>query len=173
MNEREGQMKEFTEDEKTIARNINKRYKWMARDKFGTLHVYMLKPVKKESTKTWGSSCYEIARVDFLLDKGLFKSISFEDDEPTLIRDIYDPQVLDDTEREYLKVVLKPFHDEVDYVEKLEDYLIDGHTLEKEYLFIKLYDGTLIFPDFDAGKIYVGMELSKKYTLKELGITYD
>ena len=44
---------------------------------------------------------------------------------------------------------------------------------EKEYLFIKLYDGTLTFPDFDSGKMYVGMEREHPYSLRELGITYD
>lgn len=129
-------MKEFTEDKKIIARNINKIYKWIARDKFGTLRVYLLKPVKKESTRMWGSSCDEIARVDFLLDKGLFKSIRWEDDEPTLIRDIYDPQVLDDTEREYLKVVLKPFHKKVNYIKKYGYNIRKDGTYANEYLFI-------------------------------------
>lgn len=165
-------MKEFTEDEKIIARNIDKRYKWIARDKFGTLCVYLLKPFKKEGTRMWVSSCAEIARVDLLLDKGLFKSIGWEDDEPTLIRDIYDPQILDDAERRYLKIVLRPFHDGVVYVKKLQSHTIAGRAYNKEYLHIKLHDEGFTLPSFDSGKMYSGMELNKKYTLKELGITY-
>lgn len=162
-------MKEFTEDEKVIAMHINKKYKWIARNSSGSLIICTRKPIKYE--KSW---C--VGRIDEYNSitefEHIFKSIRWEDDKPTLIKDIYDPQILDDVERKYIKMVLRPFHDEVEYVEKLEDYLIDGRTCGKQYLFIKLYDGTLTFPDFDAGKMYIGMELSKKYTLKELGITY-
>lgn len=170
-------MKEFTEDEKIIARNIDKRYKWIARDKFGTLCVYLLKPFKKEGTRMWVSSCAEIARVDLLLDKGLFKSIRWEDDEPTLIRDIYDPQVLDDIEREYLKEVLKPFHEKVVYVVKHGIDFKDGRHCDKEYLYIKFCERDVAFPNFtfpgfNSGKMYSGMELDKKYKLNELGIIY-
>lgn len=165
-------MKEFTNDEKTIARNISKEYKWIARDKSGSLHVYSLKPVKRECVKMWDNTSSKIARVNSLFNKELFRTIKWEDDEPTLIRDIYDPQILDDVERKYLKMVLKPFHDEVEYVEKLYSYPIDGGIYNNEYLHIKLYDGEFTFPDFDRRKMYTGMELSKKYTVKELGITY-
>lgn len=41
-------MEGFSEDEKIIARNIDQKYKWMVRDKSGSLHVYSLKPVKRE-----------------------------------------------------------------------------------------------------------------------------
>lgn len=39
-------MKNFTEDEKFIARNIDKKYKWIARDSNGNLYVYGEKPEK-------------------------------------------------------------------------------------------------------------------------------
>lgn len=173
-------MKEFTEDEKIIARNINKRYKWMARNKDGMLCVYPTMPVKKEDAKRWSTGFYDVCRADFLLSRELFKPIKWEDDKPTLIKNIYDPQVLDDVEKAYLKIVLKPFHDKVVYVVKYGHILIDEDTRKKEYLLIQLYDRTLEFcdrtlefPDFDSGKMYSGMERNKEYTLDELGITYD
>lgn len=162
-------MKEFSEDEKAIARSISKKYKWIARNKSGSLIIYTCKPIKCE--RLWFVD--KIGKFNSITEfEHIFKSIRWEDDKPTRISDIYNPQILDDVERKYIKMVLRPFHDEVEYAEKLEDYLIDGHTCGKQYLFIKLYDGTLTFPDFNAGKMYTGMELSKKYTLKELGITY-
>ena len=166
-------MKEFTEDEKVIARNIDKRYEWMARDKDGELYVYFDKPSKNESGGFFGGNKICCDCVSELLDCGLFESVRWEDNEPTRISDIYNPQILDEVEREYLKTVLEPFHDEVEYVRKLENYLIYDRTREKEYLFIQLYDGTLKFPDFDSGKMYSGMERNKKYKLDELGVTYD
>lgn len=167
----------FTEDEKIIARNIDKKFEWMARDKNGTLFFYSFRPVKKEEIKKWGNNSREYAEYvsTILFNRELFKSIKWEDDEPTRISDIYNPQILDEAEREYLKTVLAPFHDEVDYVVKFGDSIIDeddGDSYRKEYLYIKLYDGQLSFPDFDPGKMYSGMKPDKKYKLEELGITY-
>lgn len=156
-------MKTFTEVEKTIARNINWEYKWMARDRDGNLCIYEEKPRKEEDSWYFGGYDY----ISYF--NHLFSAIKWKDEEPTLISDIYNPQVLDNAEREYLKTVLKPFHDRVKYVEKIYDYHIDS----MEYLFIKLHDGKLEFPDFDSGEMYCGMELNKRYTLDELGITYE
>ena len=159
----------FTEDEKTIARNIDKKFEWMARDKNGKLFFYSFRPVKKEEIKKWGNNSREYAEYvsAILFNRELFKSIKWEDDEPTRISDIYDPQILDEAEREYLKTILKPFHEKVDYVVKLWE-----HFYSKEYLFIKLYDGSFAFPDFDPGKMYAGMEQDREYKLDELGIKY-
>lgn len=160
-------MKKFTNDEKIIAKNINKEYKWMARDKSGILYAYQDMPIKRE-IRYWDSDNFICISAMF---RELFEQIKWEDDKPTRISDIYDPQVLDDVERKYLKMVLKPFHDKVTCVEKLHSYTIGG-TYNNEFLHIKLCDGEFTFPDFNREKMYTGMELSKKYTLKELGITY-
>lgn len=159
-------MKKFTSDEKIIARNINKKFEWIARDSDGNLYVYKGKPKKEE--RSWYYDDYGY----IYYFNHLFLAVKWQDDEPTLIKDIYDPQILDDIEREYIKFVLKPFHEEVSYVEKLVDDLIDDGSYSKEYLYVKLHDGEFIFPDFDSGKMYIGMEIDKKYTLGELGITY-
>ena len=168
LNERTGKMKGFTEDEKVIARNVEKNYNWIARDSDGRIYIYRKKPTKLKSG--WNKSS---GFGQFFVFNYMFKSVKWKDDEPTRISDIYNPQILDDVERKYLKTVLKPFHDEVTYVEKSDSHMIDGGTYDKEYLHIKLYDGEFTFPDFDKGKMYSGMELDKKYTLNELGITYD
>lgn len=153
-------MKEFTNDEKIIAKNIDKNYKWIARDRDGNLCAYEERP-KKEGDN-WFSDGYEY----IYYFNHLFPAIKWDDDEPTRIRDIYNPQVLDNAEREYLKTVLKPFHDEVEYVKKIAGY-------DKEHLFIAFYcNGAFSFPDFDPGKMYSGMESGKAYSLDELGIKY-
>lgn len=160
-------MKTFTEVEKTIARNIDWEYRWMARDQDGNLCIYEGKPEKRMDS--WYSLFY------FYISyfNHLFSAIKWEDEEPTLISDIYNPQVLDDAERKYLKTVLKPFHDNVAYVEKVHYYPMNGDTSSSlAFLFIKLHDGKLEFPNFDSRKMYLGMELNKKYKMDELGITY-
>lgn len=164
-------MKEFTNDEKIIARNISKELKWMARDEQGSLYAYSDKPIKSKILKAWDYKSPVFVRINELFE-GMFESIKWEDDEPTRISDIYNPQILDDVERKYLKNVLKPFHDEVEYVVKSARHLRRDGTYDNEYLSIEFQDGNFTFPDFDSGKMYTGMELNKKYTLKELGITY-
>ena len=152
-------MKTFTEDEKIIARNIDEEsiYKWIARDRDGELCIYEEKPRKEGNY--WYFDSYD--RLSYF--NHLFSAIKWEDKEPTLISDIYNPQVLDDAEREYLKTVLKPFHEAVKYIKKIAGY-------DKEHLFIAFYCD---FPNFDdAGTMYTGMKLNKEYKLDELGITY-
>ena len=160
-------MKTFTEVEKTIARNINKEYKWMARDRDGNLCIYEEKPRKEEDSWYFGGYDY----ISYF--NHLFSAIKWEDEEPTRISDIYNPPVLNDAEREYLKTVLKPFHENVAYVEKVHYYSMNGDAFfSPAFLFIKLHDGKLEFPNFDSRKMYLGMEFNKKYKMDELGITY-
>lgn len=158
----------FTSYEKIIAKNIDKEYKWIARYINGNLCVFKKKPEKLKHT--WKAQFDEDRRISFF--KHMFSSIKWEDDEPTLIKDIYDPQILSDAEREYLKMVLKPFHDEVEYVEKFWEHFAEGECYSKEFLFIKVSDGQLSFPYFATGKMYAGMERDREYKLEELGITY-
>jgi hypothetical protein len=79
-------MKKFTNDEKAIARNIDEEYKWIARDRDGELCIYEGKPEKEASR--WISNDYEY----LCYFNHLFPAIKWEDEEPTRIRDIYNPQ---------------------------------------------------------------------------------
>lgn len=74
----------LTEDEKAILRNIDKKYKWIARDKINEsmLCIFIDKP-KKEALY-WFSDNY--VSLDAL--KHLFQFITYEDEEPTLIEDL-------------------------------------------------------------------------------------
>lgn len=160
-------MRKFTDDEKIIARNIDKEYKWIARDKNGTLCAYSLNPTKREELGEWVYDNY--IRVSDLFGLELFKSIKWEDDEPTLIEDIYNTPILDDIEREYLKAVLKPFRYVIEYVEKIR-------TVDDRYEYIEAVMGDreiISFPYFETEKMYIGMNPNEKYSLDSLGITYD
>lgn len=160
-------MSKFTDDEMLVAKNISKEYKWIARDKSGLLCAFALKPHKDFILDIW-DSVSQMCDMDAF--DWMFKSIIWEDKEPTLIKDIYNPQILDDVEREYLKTVLKPFHKKVKYVVKFGE---DIYNKDKECLFIALRGGHFDFPRFVSGKMYSGMKQNKRYTLDELGITYD
>lgn len=73
---------EFTEDEKTILRNINDKWKWIARDEIGGLFVYNAEPYKQESYWTNASNGYAIINIY----KHLFQSIQWSDEEPCEFR---------------------------------------------------------------------------------------
>ena len=76
--------KQFTDDELCILRNIDKKYKWIARDKNSDLTIFAEKPCKL--TEIWdfaaGSAYSEIYYYNHL-----FNSITCEDEEPVFIDD--------------------------------------------------------------------------------------
>ena len=82
-------IKEFTDDELCILRNIDKKYKWIARDKSGNLCIFDEKPNKNE--EIWDN----VIRSDFIelnCYNSLFNSIQWEDNEPVYIDDYVNRQ---------------------------------------------------------------------------------
>ena len=78
-------------------------------------------------------------------------------------------KILDETEKEYLKTVIKPFKNKVKSICKLQ-----GFRRDTEYLTIYFEDNNNIgFPDFEIDTMYKGMKRDKEYTLKELGLDYE
>ena len=76
--------KEFTDDELCILRNIDKKYKWIARDESGSLCIFDEKP--KKSEEMWDN----VTHSDFIelgCFNNLFNSIHWEDEEPIRIDD--------------------------------------------------------------------------------------
>lgn len=76
--------KEFTDDELCILRNIDKEYKWVARDEGGNVCIFIEKPLKKETV-------WDFVRgtdyIEFHCYNHLFQSIQWEDEEPVFIDD--------------------------------------------------------------------------------------
>ena len=73
----------LTEDEKVILKNVDKDYKWIARDKDGTLSFHYVKPHKE--AYFW-SSLEAIYVWD--LFPNLFRFIKWEDEEPYSIEEL-------------------------------------------------------------------------------------
>lgn len=73
---------QLNEDEKAILRNVPKHYKWIARDKCGTICVFIDKPHK--SGLGWGGNFFEV----LVLFSHLFQFIKWEDDEPYSIEEL-------------------------------------------------------------------------------------
>ena len=84
--------KEFTDDELCILRNIDKEYKWIAKDRDGDLWIYTNKP-KKEYDRYW-KDCSSSKSLSFepldIFKNSLFTEIKWEDEEPVYIDDYVD-----------------------------------------------------------------------------------
>lgn len=77
----------------------------------------------------------------------------------------YDPKILDEKEKAYLSAVIKPFREDIEYIEKRI------FSTGAEYIRIYLTeDETVNFPNFKRGTMYKGVEANKAYTLEELGL---
>ena len=83
------------------------------------------------------------------------------------------PDILDKQEKEYLRNVIKPFRDKVEYIAKLNetngyDYISIGVSFR---VGISNFNTEHIWlPYFERGTMYKNMEVGKKYTLEELGL---
>lgn len=157
-------MTNYSDIEIQTAKNLLKEgYKWIARDESGSLFAYTDKP-RKWSKLVWfdgrrGSGiCYVCE--EFV---PIFQNVTFVDKEPVSLEAIVHPQILDDAEKRYLKGVIRPFRDKVEYIEK-----VDG--AREEYIYIQVNRDWTILPRFKEGTMYKGMEPGHKYTLKELGL---
>ena len=82
--------KKFSDDELCILRNIDKKYKWIARDESGSLCIFDEKP--KKSEEMWDN----VTHSDFIelnCYNHLFNSIQWEDEEPICIDEYVQRQV--------------------------------------------------------------------------------
>jgi hypothetical protein len=111
----------------------------------------------------FSSDCW-INNKDIYSDKFLNQEIEIE------IKD-----VLDEKEKEYLKSIIIPFKDRVEYIEKKKNINSEGTfyfiAIAIKSVVIDCLSETIYFPYFKPeSKMYEGMELNKEYTLKELGL---
>lgn len=88
----------LTDDEITILRNIDKRFKYITRDEDNRLFIYKEKPYKNDIH--WSSNDINDDFLDFYMFDNLFQFIKWEDDEPYLIEDLLKEQEDDDNNRE-------------------------------------------------------------------------
>lgn len=75
--------------------------------------------------------------------------------------------ILTDEERNYLKAVIAPVKDKVNFIQKIEYSTL---ILPKQYIYIDLNERFMNLYPFKSNTEYKGMELNKEYTLKELGL---
>lgn len=79
--------------------------------------------------------------------------------------------VLDEVEKKYLKSIIRPFKDRVEYIEKKSIGTLYFIAISIKSIAIDCSIETIYLPYFEPkSKMYEGMELNKEYTLKELGL---
>ena len=81
--------KQFTDDELCILRNIDKEYKWIARDRWGEMWIYSDKP--KKENEQWNWNTYNFKPLN-IFKNSLFTEIKWEDEEPIYIDDYVNRQ---------------------------------------------------------------------------------
>ena len=79
--------KEFTDNELFILKNIDKKYKWIAKDKNGLICTFVSKPIKTERFWSDGWSNGESYASLEAIKNSLFTEIKWEDEEPIYIDD--------------------------------------------------------------------------------------
>ena len=82
--------KEFTDNELYILNNIDKKYKWIAKDKNGLICTFVSKPIKTERFWSDGWSNGESYASLEAIKNSLFTEIKWEDEEPVCIDDYVD-----------------------------------------------------------------------------------
>lgn len=82
--------KEFTDNELFILKNIDKKYKWIAKDKNGLICTFVSKPIKTEKLWSDGWSNGESYASLEAIKNSLFTEIKWEDEEPIYIDDYVD-----------------------------------------------------------------------------------
>lgn len=157
-------MAKYSDIEIHTAENLLKRgFKWITRGIYGAIIAYKIKP-DKEKYISGNVICSDLVPI--------FESIGCGDD-PVSLEAIVHTQILDDVERRYLSAVIRPFRDNVKYIEKWE-YYFSSRDFDQIFIRIKnKWNGDLenvILPEFIKGTMYKGMEPYKKYTLEELGL---
>ena len=78
--------KEFTDDELCVLKNIDKKYKWITKDRDGEMWIYDDKPKKEDNVWIWTKKPCSFKSLD-MIKNSLFTEIKWEDEEPVYIDD--------------------------------------------------------------------------------------
>lgn len=136
----------------------------------------LLNKGKKIRRKAWAQCIYVCLDKDNQLMDNLGQNAYYlfgSDEIKTDNWEEYKEPSLDEEEKKYLSVVIKPFRDRVKCIKKLDIHR--GYNKNYEYIFGECCNeddvvDTFTLPYFPEGTMYKGMKLGKRYTLEELGL---
>ena len=153
---------------------------WMAEDEF-TKVKFIKSDLKDGDIVTYRNGLKKIVSGDKLYGNDLFTSLRYypEDlkdvdgeekndivkvERPVKYETVFErEEVLDETEKKYLAEVIRPFRKRIQFIQKKKEI-----TEINPYIRIVCEDNDkLVFPYITDNSMYKGMEVNKKYTLKE------
>ena len=156
---------------------------WMGEDEF-TKVKFTKSDLKDGDIVTYRNGLKKIVSGDKLYGNDLFTSLRYypEDlkdvdgeekndivkvERPVKYETVFErEEVLDETEKKYLAEVIRPFRKRIQFIQKKKEI-----TEINPYIRIVCEDNDkLVFPYITNKTMYKGMEVNKKYTLKELGL---
>lgn len=130
-----------------------------------------LQHYKEELKKMFNENYTEPGNIVFKIKKEIDESIetdcyysSYTNDILDWMAQPYKEPILDDAERKYLSAVIKPFKGDVDYICKRLNY--GGYYIA----IVSNGSDVMKLPYFPNNKMYKGMELDRRYKLRELGL---
>lgn len=161
-------MIKLTEDEKVILRNIDKKYRWVARNSKGDIVVGDTTPVK--TNYFWTNVSFDLDKSNSMKDLSvfshLFTFIQWEDEEPYLIEDLLKNNDIAATEIFDLKKVYDCFPQS--FVNKERELIIYPRT--NTYFLLKNVENQLQLDckilEYCSGEAYDGAKKSKEYHFK-------
>ena len=143
--------------------------------KFGWVDE-MLEPIKVVTN--WDKVKEELSLEDFVKHSGICSAIHrvrkenncngmyCEECKKWLKQPYQEPSILNDTEKEYLKTVIKPWR------KRIISIKVNIFDEDSEYISIKIKDDALStsLPTFKEGAMYKGMIRGMEYTLEDLDL---
>ena len=120
------------------------------------------------SSKYGSTYCFENLTDDFKYE--LNDEVSIVKVERPTYETVFErkEEILDNTEKNYLRGVIRPFRDRVKFIKKQQEI---GDDEDKSFIEISVDDDTpIMLPYFDTDTMYKGMEDNKEYSLEELGL---
>lgn len=149
----------------------NKEYTYedLKKSPIGTKITFEDKKINIRKNEEWftGECSREIADLKNLKDNYGERGKIIKIEEPTY-QTVYEVklEVLDQTEKRYLRNFIAPFKDSVETIRRLY-----SPTKEKDYIQIRYKDDRPTnLPYFESNTMYKNMEINKNYTLEELDL---
>lgn len=121
--------------------------------------------IKEDDGRGFPRWVFRLEDIEYVVKQKHFKSLPNNYTGTIEVENGFIKEILDDTEKRFLKAVIRPFKNKINHISKEDCY--DGDC----YISIELDDTERInLPYFKKGTMYNGMEDNKEYTLKELGL---
>ena len=123
--------------------------------------------IKEDDGRGFPRWVFQLEDIEYVVKQKHFKSLPNNYTGTIEVENgfIQEKEILDDTEKRYLKSIIRPFKDKVRHISK------ETTSGGEYYIYIDLDDEEDIkLPYFKKETMYNGMEEDKRYTLKELGL---